>query len=334
MAGDRDLGVALLRAWAPGERRTLTGWDMLAATGVRGLRLLHETGAFSHLRLTESRPEAAGLLAENARGFPEASAERGDARAVSGAAYDYVDLDPFGSPLPFLDTAESAVRPGGVLAITATDMMVLAGVQPGVAERRYGGRPVRGRLGPEAGLRVLLGHVAVRARGRGRRVRPLLAYCRDHYVRAYLVLGERTASDPPDPVDALDPTDFAGPELGGRGPYGPMWLGPLFDPAIVGRLDAPPTPAEPVATRRMIERLREECRVDVPFYFEPNSLARSLGLASPPSLAEIMGALRTAGFGAARTHARPEGFRTDAPRPVVEREARRLGQSQNARVRA
>ncbi len=334
MAGDRDLAVALLRAWAPGARRLLDGWEMLAATGVRGLRLLHESGAFARMRLTESHPEAAELLAENARRYPGASAERCDARVASGAVFDYVDLDPFGSPLPFLAGALAAVRPGGMLAVTATDMMVLAGVQPGAAERRYGGRPVRGRLGPESGLRVLLGHLAGRARAGGRRARPVLAYCRDHYVRAYVVLDERTASDPPDPVAAVDPATFAGPELGGRGPYGPMWLGPLFDPAVVGRLEPPPAPADPGPTRRMVERLREECRVDVPFYFEPNSLARSLGLASPPSLAGMMGALTAGGFRAARTHARPEGFRTDAPRAEVELAARRLAQSQNARVRA
>ncbi|MFI5415707.1 MAG: tRNA (guanine(10)-N(2))-dimethyltransferase, partial [Candidatus Lutacidiplasmatales archaeon] len=45
MTLDRDLNVAIV-ASAFSVRRDATGLDLLAATGVRGLRLLLETGAF------------------------------------------------------------------------------------------------------------------------------------------------------------------------------------------------------------------------------------------------------------------------------------------------
>ncbi|MCI4360408.1 MAG: tRNA (guanine(26)-N(2))-dimethyltransferase, partial [Thermoplasmata archaeon] len=158
MAADRDLNVAVVGAWRRGRPAPLRGWEMLAATGARGLRVVHETGGFEAFELTERDPDAVALLQRNAAPYASegARATGHDARsALDRGAFDYVDLDPYGTPMPYLGAALDAVRPGGLLAVTATDTRVLAGVQAGVAERRYGGRPVRGRLGPEAGLRRL-----------------------------------------------------------------------------------------------------------------------------------------------------------------------------------
>jgi tRNA (guanine26-N2/guanine27-N2)-dimethyltransferase len=335
MATDRDLGVAIARARAAPGAPTLEGWDALAATGVRGLRLLHESGAFAGMRLTEAHPDAGTVLRSNATRFAGAEAIVGDARAGIPGPFDWVDLDPYGSPLPFLRIGLSVVRPGGVLAVTATDMMVLAGVQPGASERLYGARPVRGRLGPEGGLRILIAAAVRTAAADGRSVRPLVAYARDHYVRAYLEVTPAAPASSLAHVGLIEPERWAGPALAGAAPFGPMWLGPMFDRSLVRSLAAPAEPAEPDAVRRLLERFREEADVDVPFYYEANVLAGSLGLPSPPSLAQLFEVLRSTGFHVARTHARPEGFRTDAPRPEVEFAAREAcAQSQNARVRA
>jgi tRNA (guanine26-N2/guanine27-N2)-dimethyltransferase len=323
MAGDRDLAVAFATVWsrtAGGER---SGWEVAAATGVRGLRLLNESGAFRQFLLTEANPDAARVLERNAARFPGARSDCSDGRLTpEESGFDYVDIDPYGSPIPFVASAFSALRLGGVLAVTATDMMVLAGVQHGACERRYGARPVRGRLGPEGGLRILIAYLAREARSRGRAVRPLLAYTRDHHVRAYLEVRSASALLPRDPVQVIDPATWSGPTLDGIGPFGPLWTGPLFDPALVQTMQAPPQAACPSEIPRFLERLREETEADRPFYFESNRLARELRLTAPPSLTTLLGMLRARGFRAARTHARAEGFRTDAPREVVESIAR------------
>ena len=41
--------------------------------------------------------------------------------------WDYIDVDPFGSCLPFLEAAVAGVRDGGLLAVAATDLAVLCG---------------------------------------------------------------------------------------------------------------------------------------------------------------------------------------------------------------
>ena len=326
MAGDRDLGVAVAMALAPFPHRRRVGWEMTAATGVRGLRLLAESGAFERFVFTEANPEALRVLRENVARFSGATAVEADARvAPAEAPFDYVDLDPYGTPVPFAANALASVRPGGVVAVTATDMMVLAGAQPSACLRRYGARPVRGRLGPEGGLRILLATLAREAEHLGRSVRPLLAYSRDHYVRTYLEVGER--SDEKTPVAEIQPEEWSGPWLGDDGPYGPLWLGPLFDLGVVERLRRPERAARPAEVERFIARVKEEAVVDRPFYYEANVLSSRLGLAAPPGLRSVFDALRALGYHVARTHARPEGFRTDAPRSEVERAVRELSGS-------
>lgn len=335
MAADRDLAVAIVRACGAMRRLPGSGWDVAAATGARGLRLLAESDAFSSMLLTETHPAAFTVLRTNAERHPGAVARNDDARVTpADAPFGYVDVDPYGSPIPFLPAALRSVTRNGLLAVTATDMMVLAGPQPDACLRRYGARPVRGRLAPEGALRILIAYVMRLAHEAGRDLRPAVAYSRDHYVRAYFDLDIAPALGDP-PVGEIAPAAWTGPTVGDRGPYGPMWLGPLFRPELVDRLVPPVSAARPRETARFIERLREEVAADVPFYFEPNVVAKELGLASPPSVLALRDGLREAGFRAARTHARPEGVRTDAPRDRVAELARRLaGQSQNARVRA
>ncbi len=317
MVLDRDLGVAFVSTHFG--RISGHGWDMLSATGARGLRLLVESGAFSSFLFTEAHPVAAEVLRQNAEKVPGATVRWADARTLPAEApFDYVDLDPYGSPLPFVPIAIRALRPGGILAATATDLMVLAGVQPGACERLYGSHPVRGRLGPEGGLRILLAYLARTARTEGRTVRPLLAYVRGHHLRVYLEVPLLTGVSPPDPVGLVEPETWTGPFLGELGPYGPMWLGPLFDPKLATRLATPPTAARPRETEEFLSRIRSEAEVDRPFYFEANELAGALGLPFPPSREGLSRALTEKGYRFSRTHMRPEGFRTDAPRAVVE----------------
>jgi len=328
---DRDLGVAFASAhFGPGSR---SGWDMLSATGARGLRLLAESGAFSTFLFTEANPVAAEVLHQNTASVPGATVRCADARMPpTEALFDYVDIDPYGSPVSFVPAAIRSVRPGGVLAATATDLMVLAGVQPGACERLYGSHPVRGRLGPEGGLRILLAYLARTARAEGRSVRPLLAYVRGHHLRVYLEVGPGSRESPSDPVGMAGEATWTGPYLGDRGPYGPMWLGPLFDPRLAPRLTAPSSAARPRETEEFLARIRSEAEVDQPFYYEANELAGALGLPFPPSRAGLARALAEQGYGFARTHMRPEGFRTNAPRAVVEATASLLGRSSHARV--
>jgi tRNA (guanine26-N2/guanine27-N2)-dimethyltransferase len=319
MALDRDLGVAFVRAL---DRPPADGWEATASTGIRGLRLLQEAGPFRAFLFTEANPRTFEVLRQNVADDPRARALLADAVGGLGSdTFDYVDVDPYGSPLRFLPAAIAAVRQGGVLAVTATDMMVLAGAQPSACRRIYGASPVRGRLGPEGALRILLATLAREARQLGRSAEPLLCYVGGHHVRAYVRLAP--GAPPRQPIDVLDPGRWDGPPIAGTVPVGPLWVGPIVDPVLASRLEVPSSAAEPRSLRRFLEGLRDDARIVAPFYYEPNLLARALGLPRPPSVDRLLRALTESGYRAGRTHVRAEGIRTDAPRTGVEDAARR-----------
>ncbi|KAG5535209.1 hypothetical protein RHGRI_023109 [Rhododendron griersonianum] len=70
--------------------------------------------------------------------------------------FDVVDLDPYGSPSAFLDSAVQSVADGGMLLCTATDMAVLCGGNGEVCYSKYGSYPLRGKYCHEMALRILL----------------------------------------------------------------------------------------------------------------------------------------------------------------------------------
>lgn len=321
MALSRDLGVAVVERLAETRGQPVRVWDALAASGIRGLRYLRECRGVSFLLSTDLQPDAVRTLQRTLDRWPEprAHARRAGAEEVPPEApFDLVDLDPYGTPVAFVDSALAALSPGGVLAITATDMAVLAGPEREACEKRYGGRPLRTYLCREAALRILIGYVQHHAAERGRRVHPLLSYSRDHHIRAYLRIDAATGEDRPS-VRKVPFEGYLGPPIlrGAKG--GPLWTGPLHDATFVQELRAPSFPARPDEVGPWLALLREEAAVDTLFYYETGEVSSLLGFRDPPPRDRIFEVLRSAGWKVARTPMEPTGWRTDAPWEEVAR---------------
>ena len=56
-----------------------------------------------------------------------------------------IDLDPYGSAVPFLDAAVQAVEDGGLLLVTCTDMAVLCGAHAESCHAKYGAMTVKAK---------------------------------------------------------------------------------------------------------------------------------------------------------------------------------------------
>ncbi|ORY73655.1 S-adenosyl-L-methionine-dependent methyltransferase, partial [Leucosporidium creatinivorum] len=101
--------------------------------------------------------------------------------------FDCIDLDPYGSAVPFLDAAIGAVADGGLMCITCTDMGVLAGHNyPEKCFTHYGGVCVNAEYSHEVALRLVLNSLATTAARYGRHIEPLLSLSIDFYVRLFI----------------------------------------------------------------------------------------------------------------------------------------------------
>ena len=319
MAVGRDLTVLLVRAYLPQGATVLDG---LAATGVLGIRASIEAERDLRVTWNDKNPRAHELIVENARrNGVTGEVLRDDLRVLlARRRFDFVDIDPFGSPVPFVDGAIQQARRGAVLGFTATDVAPLAGTYPAACWRRYGARSLRTPCGAETALRIFLGYLVRVGASHERGLRPLAAFAAEHFVKALLSVDPR-ASAAAASLGQLGYVRFEAARFEvssspPRGPHaGPLWVGPLAEPEVLAAMT--PRPETGHAASQVHALLRQE--VDLPpFFYENHSLAQTLHMDAPP-LAVWIEALRSAGFRAARTHFTANGVRTDAPWTEVAR---------------
>ncbi|MEK6976429.1 MAG: hypothetical protein AABY18_08830 [Candidatus Thermoplasmatota archaeon] len=328
MALNRDLSLLLVAAEAARKGRELDVADVLAGTGARGLRLAHELGQALIVHANDADPTALDAIRRGAKAnsIPEGRIRpvHGDAHAfLASRRFDVVDVDPYGSPMPFLDGAVRATRHDGLLCVTATDTGALAGTYPRVCRRRYDAHhglhaaPWRA----EVGLRILAGAVVRSAARFDRVATPLLCVQHGHWMRvvARIEDGRKDADAALKRLAnaAVDPETGNGRLLAqaateAKGWAGPLWGGPLHDAGTVQALLAARA-TQGVARARDVDGLLallvQESSAP-PFWLVPDRLQTALG--QPPRRDRLLVRLAEAGFQAARTHLDPQGVRTDA----------------------
>jgi len=319
MAFSRSVTVALL---------DILGWkgakvlDGLAAAGARGLRYANEVAVPMAVTLNDADPEAVRASRENAalNGIAEKLGFqcRKLNSLLSEERFDIIDLDPFGSPAPFMDAAFQSVRRKGMVFATATDTAPLSGTYVKTCLRRYGARPLRCPIGHEIGLRILLGFAARTAARYDIAVTPKLCFYSDHFFRLHVAVAAG-AGRTDRALENLGYLRFDREtgvrewgELSGNGGelIGPLWLGPLFDTGFMDELKLPDHLREDNKLASALEVWRGEAG-STPFFFETNEIGSRVGGETPP-MAVTLETLKDAGFQACRTHFSPTGFRTDA----------------------
>lgn len=311
MAVNRDLSALVLGAWP---RPLGTILDGLAATGAWGIRMAREARA-GGLLLNDWSEAATDLAQANVRrnGLDARVTKDDLVRLLASTDAGFVDIDPFGSPAPFLEAALRSARPDAGLGITATDTAVLGGTYPQACLRRYGARPLRCDQGPEIGLRILLGFCARLAMAHGKGVEPVLSFSASHFLRTMVLVAGLRADPPIGWAVRVGPGQFEPGSAEDRHAIGPLWLGPLHQGDLVGRVR--PSRWTRPDTIRLLGTIQAE--VGLPSWFVTTDELVASEHASPPKLDRFLQGLREIGHGAARTHFHPRGVRTDAPHADV-----------------
>lgn len=326
----REIGVAMTKALG------VTDYlDALAASGVRGLRVAKEAEV-NRVVLNDVSPRAAALIQENARRNRLESCEILNCNAnvlLHERRFEAVDLDPFGSPAPFLAAAGRSAR--GYLFITATDTAPLCGAHLKSGIRKYMAVPVKADHHREMGARILLGAVARELARVDKGMEPVLTHATDHYVRVYLRIrpGAKDADETLLGMGYIEQCRSCGRwrstsgfvyRSGGACLFcgeraevaGPLWLGPIQDQEAIKRALTVLERSQACSDRAV--RLLQLCadEIDEPMYYDHHRLCRRLKVA-PGTADDLVEDLRTAGWEASRTHFTGVGIKTDAPFELI-----------------
>ncbi len=329
---NRDISIKIYDAYISSMPSEATFADVLAGVGVRGLRVAKECGRVSRVYINDVNPVAVELArraAELNGVLDRCVFTNKDAllflaeHSTRGKRFDILDIDPFGSPMPFLASSLRTVRRGGLISLTATDTAILCGVYPRVAFRRYGGFSIRCEYGNEAGARLLLAAAAREAMSINSGITPIFAHSSRHYIRVYfkLVVGASKADENIEQIGYISHCEYCGhreyryrlercPRCGNKMiTAGPLWIGEIYSKSILEEA-AKSRAEQPNAADRIISSALRECTLP-PTYYRVDKAADRLNIRTPP-MEEVMAQLEASGFRSSRTIFNPKGIRTEA----------------------
>jgi tRNA (guanine26-N2/guanine27-N2)-dimethyltransferase len=342
MEFNRDLTVLAFQAYQRMVNREISICDPFTSQGIRGVRFAAEIQGAKKVLISDINERAFKLAKHNVQinGLEKlVTVKHKDANCVLSCnaspkkRFDIVDIDPFGTPAPYLDSAIRAIRNNGLLASTATDLAPLCGVHVKACVRKYGGRPLRTEYCHELAVRLLAGCTATLAAKHDIGIRVIFSHSSEHYIRVYaqIAYGAKKADESIKSLgyilhcfncfhretthNPFDKNIEKCPECGSKMDYaGPLWLGNIFDPNFIELMIKE---NKSVAFRnsakiaKLLALAKDEASAPITYYVL-DKLSGKLGLPSP-SIQTFVNALRNSGFQAFPTHFNTRGIRTDAP---------------------
>ncbi len=236
---------------------------------------------------------------------------------LEGKRFDFIDLDPFGSPSPYLPYIFLTVKEGTYIYITSTDMPTLAGKRKAYGFKLYGTYIPYMPFYPEVGLRALLYKLQSVAMEFSYTIDPLFFLYEGYAYRLLIRVGRFKGYPPLGFIYRCPNCGNYGVSKEPKGrcelcgseneSSGNIWIGRLKSQGFLTKmLDIAEELGFEKAKDFIKRALSEE---DFPLYCE----LRSLHLRMMPRVSYVIKKLRERGFKSSRTMFSPTGIKTDAP---------------------
>jgi tRNA (guanine26-N2/guanine27-N2)-dimethyltransferase len=178
------------------KKELVTFADTFSGVGARSLRVAMEVPSVDKVLINDKNPMAISAARRSAEingiekkcvfSQEDVHVFLNERRSSGGKRYVVIDLDPFGSPSPYVDSLVRAALDGGLVSVTATDTAVLYGKYPKVCFRKYYSRPINNAYSNEIAIRILLSLMALIAGRMDLSIEPIFAHSHHHYSRIYL----------------------------------------------------------------------------------------------------------------------------------------------------
>ena len=351
MEFNRDLSVLVFRVYQRLIGREISLCEPLTSQGIRGVRYAVEVEGVNRILLSDINHQAYELAQYNVKRNnlqDKIVLEHRDANCVLNCnaspkkRFDVIDIDPFGTPVPYLDSAFRALKNNGLIAVTATDLAPLCGVHAKACIRKYGGKPMRTEYCHELAIRLLSSCMAQVAAKQDMGVKFLFSHSSDHYIRVYAQVsyGCQKADVSLKNVGYIvhcfsclhreSVHQLLGglicPECGKKMDYaGPLWIGSINDEMFVDRVF---DENNAVAFRgklrldKLLSLIKFEATAPIT-YFVIDQVCKQMGLPAV-SVQSFVEALRESGYMAVKTHFNTCSIKTDATAAVMQKILRQL----------
>ncbi|MBR9693039.1 hypothetical protein GOV07_03870 [Candidatus Woesearchaeota archaeon] len=315
---NRDVSVLLLKVLGEERKKDkeFEGFRIgspLAGTGIRECRFLVELdkGLLKEVHINDYSEDAVKLIKKNISLNEdklncheiEVSCDESDKFLLDSCGYGYIDIDPFGTPNPFLDAAVKRIQREGILAVTATDTSALSGTYEDSCLRKYWARPMRNHLMHDVGLRILIRKVQLIGSQFEKSLVPIYSYSKDHYMRVFFLCqkqGKKAAAAIIKQHQYLHycskclsiNTSVSNNESCCKKQTiwaGPLWIGPLWDKKLAKNIAKTNTSwkhGQP-KNQKFLDIIAAEAQENL-IGFYPFNLARKLSKKTPKKKEELL----------------------------------------------
>lgn len=327
---NRDISVLVLDSI---EENNLLIADPLAGSGIRSIRFLLELNKkkIKKIYINDYSKTAIKYLRKNLllnkinKNKIKISNRDANIFLLESFGFDYIDIDPFGYPGRFWDSAIKRMSKKGILAVTATDTSALCGSSLNACLRKYNAKPLRNECMHELGIRILIKALQIAGAKYEKALTPLFSYSKEHYMRVFLQCekSKKTANDVLNYhgyflyckeclFRAVTKDVFNSnicPNCKAMLDYaGPLWLGQLWNTDFLKKINFNKAPFE---AYRLLEIINEEAKVNALGFYEINKICEKYKIKKCPKINSIISELRNK-HQASRTHFSNICIRTDA----------------------
>jgi len=340
MAVNRDLTILLLRVYVKEKDRPIKVAEPLAASAIRSIRILKEVPNVGKVYINDLSLDALKYAKRNLEinqietSKVEIWNEDANVFLLKTKYYDYIDIDPFGTPVDFLDAVAKSLAHRGVVGITATDTAPLSATYPKTCLRRYFAKPIENEFYHEVGIRILIKKIAEFFFQYDIPIEVLFSYSYLHHFRVfvkryrgarkvdgimenkigYLLYCHKCLYRDTLLFTKLREIDLTCPVCGHKLDWaGPLWVGELWNPEYVeGMMEEIPNVEVQNETIKLLKVIEKESKLQTVGFYTISSLGRAFKLPQLPTKKRILKALN-----GVKTHFTPEGFRTNLPHSEV-----------------
>ena len=340
---NRDLSILAIQVFQKEQDREINICDLFGGSGIRGIRYKNEINGVGQVSIND--------ISELANHYEQHNIELNDLSDIEvynhdasmflrmkRGEFDVIDIDPFGTPSPFLDSAGYCARRNSLLCVTATDTSALCGTYKEPCIRKYNAKPYKSEYCHETGIRILAGFVALTLSKYAKCIEVKLSHSTEHYMRLYLEIkkGSKKTDESLKNMGYIShcrnclhrqtnkglasPLDEVCPVCGEKLIHaGPLWLGEIQDAEFIQKM-IDETDNKKINTEKEALKLLNKCLIEAEApttFFDVHSICKSLKI-SAPKFDSIIDQMKEDGFIAIKTHYNPLGIKTDATIKDVE----------------
>lgn len=312
---NRELTIAFLKSV-----KINSALDLLSASGAMGLNLAKEIPNCK-VYLNDKNPEAVKLIKKNIKKNKIKNAEVSNKSAnkllEEIKKVDYIDIDPFGPPVPFLDNAVTKTKK--YLAITSTDTSALSGTYPKACLRKYNSMPLKNEFMHETGLRILIKRAQEIGLKHDVGLIPLFSFHFERYSRTILKVEKdlKKIRENLGYICYCNNCLWSGsskrrrkvcPKCKGQLKIaGKLWIGNLWDKKIINKmLNQELSPV----SKKIVERIKNEEKLNSIGFYDVHKICKKLKR-EVPKTKTILQNLKNNKIKACRTHLSDKGIKTN-----------------------